>query len=155
LSKLEGEQVLADASQHRNIATASLRIAAPYGPGQRFRTVLSIFVDAAVNGRDLLIVHGSGKSDAGFHACDRRSGRLLAGLRAPRVGSLLQRVWGQPSADGWRDSLSWRSRVRRRTDHGFALVRLPTHKTIIGAFFRSTEPGGILVSNRGYRCRKV
>ena len=70
LSKLEGEQLLADASLHRNITTASLRIAAPYGPGQRFRTVLSIFVDAAVNGRDL-IVHGSGKRTQDFtHVSD-------------------------------------------------------------------------------------
>lgn len=67
--KLVGEELLQRAHERSGIATASLRIAAPYGPGQRQRTVVGIFLDAAVAGRDIT-VHGSGERTQDFTYVD-------------------------------------------------------------------------------------
>lgn len=63
--KLLGETLMARASERCGFATASLRIVAPYGPEQRLRNVITIFLDAALAGRDI-IVHGSGERTQDF-----------------------------------------------------------------------------------------
>ena len=57
--KLGDEDLIAAASTRYGFTAASLRIAAPYGPGQQMRTVIHFFLNAALNGRDLN-VYGSG-----------------------------------------------------------------------------------------------
>jgi nucleoside-diphosphate-sugar epimerase len=63
--KLSGEDLLASARQDGGIPSASLRIAAPYGPGQPIKTVIHYFVEAASHGRDLN-VYGSGSRTQDF-----------------------------------------------------------------------------------------
>ena len=63
--KLLGETMMARATERCGFATASLRIVAPYGPEQRLRNVITIFLDAAMSGRDLT-VHGSGERTQDF-----------------------------------------------------------------------------------------
>lgn len=63
--KLQGETLMAAASKRCGVATASLRIVAPYGPEQRLRNVITIFLDAALTGREIT-VHGSGERTQDF-----------------------------------------------------------------------------------------
>lgn len=54
----------------RGTSFASLRITAPYGPGQTTRTVLRLFIDRAVEGAPIRF-HGTGRREQDFvHAAD-------------------------------------------------------------------------------------
>ena len=63
--KLLGETLMARANERCGFTTTSLRIVAPYGPEQRLRNVITIFLDAALAGRDIT-VHGSGERTQDF-----------------------------------------------------------------------------------------
>jgi UDP-glucose 4-epimerase len=63
--KLAGEALMTRAHDETGLITSSLRISAPYGPTQRLRTVISIFVDAAIAGQ-VLTVQGSGERTQDF-----------------------------------------------------------------------------------------
>lgn len=69
-AKLASEALGASLASAGRIRFASLRISAPYGPGQTSRTVLTHFVRAALAGDDLGF-HGSGSREQDFvHARD-------------------------------------------------------------------------------------
>ncbi|MFX0115100.1 MAG: NAD-dependent epimerase/dehydratase family protein [Candidatus Hodarchaeota archaeon] len=79
--KLYGERLGEELLEREGLQFTSLRINAPYGPGQRTRTVLNIFVERAIEGSPLLY-HGSGTrqqdftyvkdiAEAIFHAIER------------------------------------------------------------------------------------
>lgn len=59
LSKYIGELMGGVASQQHGIKAVSLRISAPYGPGQKNHTVIRIFLEAALNSKDLTL-YGTG-----------------------------------------------------------------------------------------------
>jgi UDP-glucose 4-epimerase len=63
--KLYGEQLGKEILGAEGLQFTALRINAPYGPGQRTRTVLNIFVEKAIEGSPLLY-HGSGTRQQDF-----------------------------------------------------------------------------------------
>jgi UDP-glucose 4-epimerase len=63
--KLFGEEMGAKLLESRGLQFAALRISAPFGPHQRARTVLNIFVERAIQGVPLLY-HGSGNRQQDF-----------------------------------------------------------------------------------------
>ncbi|WP_147818794.1 NAD-dependent epimerase/dehydratase family protein [Salidesulfovibrio onnuriiensis] len=81
LSKIAGEKVMEEAAER----AVSLRICAPYGVGQRSRTVLRIFIEKALAGHPLQY-HGSGRRSQAFvHASDVAAA-VEAALRLPVSG---------------------------------------------------------------------
>jgi nucleoside-diphosphate-sugar epimerase len=73
----------------------ALRISAPYGPAQRIRTVLSIFIDRALAGTDLL-VHGSGAREQDFTAARDVARAALAALGAGDRSAIINVSGGAP-----------------------------------------------------------
>lgn len=58
-AKLIGEKLGKELCSRAGVSFTALRIAAPYGPGSRLRTVLNIFIERAIEGQPLMY-HGSG-----------------------------------------------------------------------------------------------
>ncbi len=73
--KLETEE---KASDRLGKDFISLRICAPYGPGQRTRTVMQIFIEAALAGRDLRYFGSGGRMQTFTAAEDVASAAFLA-----------------------------------------------------------------------------
>ena len=69
-----------------------LRLAAPYGPGQTARTVVKIFLERALSGRDLLF-HGSGAREQVFIHAEDAAEAVMAALR-PRAPSGIFNIAG-------------------------------------------------------------
>ena len=63
--------------QELPLSSTVLRISAPYGPGQRTRTVLRIFIERCLAGLDLMY-HGSGRRQQDFTAADDVAGAIGA-----------------------------------------------------------------------------
>lgn len=81
-SAADGLRLFADAG----VPFTSLRISAPYGPGQVARTVLRIFLERA-RADQPLTYHGTGSREQDFiHATDVASS-VLAALRCPTHGA--------------------------------------------------------------------
>ena len=64
-AKLRSEQAGQDLLCSIGVPFASLRISAPYGPGQKARTVLNIFMERALQGLPLTY-HGTGSREQDF-----------------------------------------------------------------------------------------
>jgi nucleoside-diphosphate-sugar epimerase len=80
--KAWAEESLLHLAEKAAVPATSLRIAAPYGPGQRTRTVLPIFVEQALRGGPVRY-HGSGRRTQTFvHETDVARA-FLAALAAP------------------------------------------------------------------------
>lgn len=94
IAKYAGEHLCLAACRERRITATALRISAPYGPGQRAKTVLRIFLEKAIRG-ERLTYHGSGKrsqdftfvgdvAEAALRAADRRvQGAINVATGAP------------------------------------------------------------------------
>lgn len=67
-AKLEGERA-GERLRRRGLAFTALRISAPYGPGQRARTVLRLFIERGLQGLPLLY-HGTGSRRQDFTHVD-------------------------------------------------------------------------------------
>lgn len=65
LAKYFGELLGQMSHQRSGLQACSLRISAPYGPGQKTRSVINIFLEAALNSRDL-VLFGSGERSQDF-----------------------------------------------------------------------------------------
>ncbi|MGD2253897.1 MAG: NAD(P)-dependent oxidoreductase [Anaerolineales bacterium] len=63
--KAETEELGLQTLSENGVSFTSLRICAPYGPGQKARTVLNVFIERALQDRPLLY-HGSGKRQQDF-----------------------------------------------------------------------------------------
>jgi UDP-glucose 4-epimerase len=63
--KAESERLSKEVLSLHGLPFTSLRICAPYGPGQRAKTVLKIFIERAIEGSPLLY-HGSGTRQQDF-----------------------------------------------------------------------------------------
>src|SRR4030067_2080873 len=59
LSKYVGELICSVAHKQQGIITTSLRISAPFGPGQKAHNVINLFIKTALQSGDL-ILHGTG-----------------------------------------------------------------------------------------------
>lgn len=84
--KSAGEEAVAALSREIGVPSASLRIVAPYGPGQRLSTVIRIFVDAALSGRDL-VVHGAGDRTQDFTFVDDVAEAFCLALQRETIGA--------------------------------------------------------------------
>jgi UDP-glucose 4-epimerase len=120
---------------------ANLRLCAPYGPGQRSRTVLRIFVERAKAG-EVLSYHGSGAREQDFlhardaagallHAADRpgTSGTFNVCSGAPismkNLAELVVREVGSPGARVCAaDTPDAEEQYRGRFDNSLAALRL-------------------------------
>lgn len=69
LGKYMGELMCQMEAQKKGFVATSLRISAPYGPNQKMRTVINIFIDAAISSYDLLY-YGSGNRSQTFTYID-------------------------------------------------------------------------------------
>lgn len=65
LAKYVGEQVCEMEGRARGFPVVSLRISAPFGPEQRVRTVINVFLQAVLDSRDLMI-YGTGMRTQDF-----------------------------------------------------------------------------------------
>ncbi len=67
--KYVGELICEIEGKERGFSTVSLRISAPYGPAQQARTVINIFLEAALHSKDLML-YGSGLRTQDFTYVD-------------------------------------------------------------------------------------
>ena len=89
--KLRTESLLAGG----NLPWTALRVSAPYGPGQRVRTVMSLFVERAVAGADLL-VHGSGARQQDFTEARDVAGAVVCAVLKRATAGVVNVSGGEP-----------------------------------------------------------
>lgn len=94
LAKYVGERLGEMAHARAGIPVSVLRIAAPYGPGQRARTVIRIFLEAALASKDVTY-HGTGSRTQEFTHVDDVVAALLAALDS-RASGLYNVAGGEP-----------------------------------------------------------
>ena len=85
-AKLLGERLGSKYLGSKGIAFTALRISAPYGPSQRARTVLTIFLDRALRGLPLLY-DGSGSRQQDFTYVEDVADAVRCALYARRSGT--------------------------------------------------------------------
>lgn len=83
--KLFAEQLGKELLESEGLQFTSLRINAPYGPGQRTRTVLNTFLDRAIKGSPLLY-HGSGERQQDFTYVDDIVEAILLAIEFNKSG---------------------------------------------------------------------
>lgn len=76
-------------------ASTILRVSAPYGPGQRSRTVLRVFIERALAGLDL-IYHGTGKRQQDFIAACDVGNAVLCAVRNTQAHGIFNIAGGKP-----------------------------------------------------------
>ncbi len=82
--KLAGEQIGERMLLEEGLPFTVLRISAPYGPGQRAKTVLSLFIERAIKGLPLSY-HGTGSREQDFtHIEDVADAVVKAAAQGPR-----------------------------------------------------------------------
>lgn len=74
---------------------AVLRICAPYGPHQKTRTVLRIFIESALNG-SALTYHGSGSREQDFVHVEDVAAAILSAIRRPTANGVFNVAGGAP-----------------------------------------------------------
>ena len=85
LSKLFGEMLGRQYALATDKTFIGFRITAPYGPGQRLKTVLNIFLENALKSKDLE-VFGKGKRAQDFIYIDDLTDAFLLALKAKKSG---------------------------------------------------------------------
>jgi UDP-glucose 4-epimerase len=83
--KLEGEQIGQKLLSEQGLPLTILRISAPYGPDQRVRTVLNLFIERAINGLPLLY-HGTGSRQQVFTYVEDVANAVLTAVQRRRNG---------------------------------------------------------------------
>ena len=74
---------------------AVMRICAPYGPRQKTRTVLRIFIECAQNGSPLMY-HGSGLREQDFVQVEDVAAAILSAIRHPAANGIFNIAGGSP-----------------------------------------------------------
>jgi nucleoside-diphosphate-sugar epimerase len=93
--KFKSEQMGLDSLTSRGLQFAALRINAPYGPNQRTRTVLNIFIDLALKGLSLQY-HGSGNRQQDFTYVEDVAEAVLLAIET-RASGIFNIAAGEPA----------------------------------------------------------
>lgn len=91
-AKLAGEEAARAALGDRAL---SLRISAPYGPGQRARTVIQVFIEAALANRPLRH-HGSGAREQVFTAAEDVAVAVVRAVERPEAAGVVNIAGARP-----------------------------------------------------------